>query len=138
MEKIEIRPSKKFSIIFGFFGCAFGALIAISTYFAFPSFICFILGLFEYTKRNFNLYTITDDSITHYWGFISSRTIIVPLNKVQRVDTEVSFFQRFFKLGNVLVESAAELQDKFSINMIDIDEPQKIQEILMSKINKKN
>jgi len=138
METIEFRPTKKFAFAYAFFGCVFGALIALSTYFAFPAFISFILGLLEYAKYSFNRYIITQDSLIQYSGFISSKTITVPLGKIQRVDIEFTVVQKIFKIGNIRAESAAELQDAFSINFLDVDNPEKYYAVLMERINKKN
>jgi uncharacterized membrane protein YdbT with pleckstrin-like domain len=66
------------------------------------------LALSMTLQRNFTVYKLTSENLRFRSGILGKRETIFPLARIQNVTFSLSFIQRLFKIGDIIVETAGE------------------------------
>jgi uncharacterized membrane protein YdbT with pleckstrin-like domain len=137
MADIIVRPTMKF-IKAGYFGVLlFIALVFVicatnGWSFLIPAcfLVLFVWPLERHVKNKTVKIAITEDKLRYQRGLLSKTVETIQLVKVQDVRVQQSFAQRLLRVGSIEIETAG---SDSRLTVLDIDHPQAIADIIMSR-----
>ncbi len=135
----RIRPSF-YSVGKAYGGAAIFSIlsIAIFGYFQLPigislglSLISFIFPFVRHIQRNRMVYTLTPSKIEIDFGIFSKTVRNIPLRNAQDVTVSATMFERIIKVGDVIIDSAAQAG---KIQMRQVPDPRKHAELILQQL----
>ena len=99
-------------------------------------FLTIVAAIFALKRVGFNNknYTFRTHDLLFKFGILSSSVTIIPYNRVQHVELQQSFFERYFDLATVKIFTAGAESSDVSIPGLTKDAAQRIKELVLSKI----
>ncbi|MBS1807322.1 MAG: PH domain-containing protein [Acidobacteria bacterium] len=110
--------------IFGYFRLPIGISLGLSL-------VSFIFPLMKHVQRNRVVYTLTPSKIEIDFGFFSKTVRNIPLRNAQDVTVSATMFERIIKVGDVIVDSAAQTG---KIQMRQVPDPRKHAELILQQL----
>ena len=110
--------------IFGYFSLPMGISLGLSL-------ISFIFPLIRHIQRNRVLYTLTPSKIAIDFGIFSKTVRNIPLRNAQDVTVSATLFERIIKVGDVIIDSAAQAG---KIQMRQVPDPRKHADLILQQL----
>jgi membrane protein YdbS with pleckstrin-like domain len=110
--------------IFGYFNLPMGLSLVLSL-------LSFIFPLVRNIQRNRVVYTLTPSKIEIDFGIFSKTVRNIPLRNAQDVTVSATLFGRIIKVGDVIIDSAAETG---KIQMHQIPHPRKHADLILQQL----
>lgn len=135
----RIRPSF-YSVGKAYLGAAAFSVLAMALfgYFRFPlgislgiSLLSFFNPVVRHLRRNRTRYTLTPSKIEIDFGIFSRTVRNIPLRNAQDVTVNASLFERLIKVGDVIIDSAAQTG---KIQMRQVPDPRKHAELILQQL----
>lgn len=135
----RIRPSF-YSVGKAYTGAAIFAILAMAIfgYFRLPMGISLILSLLSFIfpfarhiQRNRVVYTLTPSKIEIDFGIFSKTVRNIPLRNAQDVTVSATLFERIIKVGDVIIDSAAQAG---KIQMRQVPDPRKHADLILQQL----
>ena len=101
-----------------------------------------LIFLHAYLRWKFMAYAMSDNNIIVKSGYLRQKLTIIPVNKLQTLSIEASFFQRRLGLATVHVDTAAQSTISYfsenSVVDIEKDDAEKLMKSINSKFRQIN
>ena len=110
--------------IFGYFSLPMGISLGLSL-------ISFIFPLIRHIQRNRVVYTLTPSKIAIDFGIFSKTVRNIPLRNAQDVTVNATLFERIIKVGDVIIDSAAQAG---KIQMRQVPDPRKHADLILQQL----
>ena len=110
--------------IFGYFSLPMGISLGLSL-------ISFIFPLIRHIQRNRVVYTLTPSKIAIDFGIFSKTVRNIPLRNAQDVTVSATLFERIIKVGDVIIDSAAQAG---KIQMRQVPDPRKHADLILQQL----
>ena len=94
--------------------------------------ILFLLYKTDIGRRG---YAVREKDMLYRSGIIAISTTIIPFSRIQHIALDEGFFSRMYNLGQLRIFTAGGSTGSLHIPGIEIEQAQKIKEILMKQIN---
>ncbi|WP_413998538.1 PH domain-containing protein [Flavobacterium sp. W1B] len=108
-------------------------VVEISALFFVLLLLSFTFSRISFKKKGF---AFRDHDVLFRYGVIATNTIIIPYNRVQHVALHEGFLSRYFGLAKVEIFTAGGSSSDIEVPGIEIEQAEKIKQLLMGKIQK--
>ena len=95
----------------------------------------FAIPVYKHILRRREVYTLTNHKLEMRYGIISKTVRNIPLRNIQDVTVTASVWQRFLKLGDIVIDSASE---SGSIHLNEIHHPERYANIILGQLRRRN
>lgn len=113
---------------FGYFGGGFGAVLLTTGFF-------FLFPLYRQFQRRRTLFTLTNARLRIETGLLSRTVRNIPLSSVYDVTARASILKRIFRVGDVLIDSAATAG---KIRLKNVRNPRKFTDLILTQLHRRN
>lgn len=97
--------------------------------------VIFAIPIYKHILRRREVYTLTNHKLEMRYGIISKTVRNIPLRNIQDVTVTASVWQRFLKLGDIVIDSASE---SGSIHLNEIHHPERYANIILGQLRRRN
>ncbi len=97
--------------------------------------VAFAIPIYKHIVRRREVYTLTNHKLEMRYGIISKTVRNIPLRNIQDVTVTASVWQRFLKLGDIVIDSASE---SGSIHLNEIHHPERYANIILGQLRRRN
>ncbi|RZK82239.1 MAG: PH domain-containing protein [Pedobacter sp.] len=97
--------------------------------------LLFVLFRLSFKRRGI---AVREKDIIYSSGVLSSKTTVIPFNRIQHVALNEGIFSRMYKLGSLEVYTAGGASGHVKIYGLAIDDANKIKELLSKRLNNAN
>lgn len=95
----------------------------------------FAVPVYKHVLRRREVYTLTNHKLEMRYGIVSKTVRNIPLRNIQDVTVTASVWQRFLKLGDIVIDSAS---DSGSIHLNEIHHPEHYANIILGQLRRRN
>lgn len=110
--------------LFGYFRLPLGISLGVSL-------LSFIHPVVRHIRRNCTFYTLTPSKIEIDFGIFAKTVRNIPLRNAQDVTVSATMFERLIKVGDVIIDSAAQAG---KIQMRQVPDPRKHAELILQQL----
>jgi membrane protein YdbS with pleckstrin-like domain len=97
--------------------------------------LAFAMPVYQHILRRREVYTLTNHKLEMRYGLIAKQLRNIPLDKIQDVTVTASVWQRFFRLGDIVIDSASE---SGKIHLDDIHNPERYADMILAALRRRN
>lgn len=97
--------------------------------------IAFAMPVYQHILRRREVYTLTNHKLEMRYGLIARNLRNIPLDKIQDVTVISSVWQRFLRIGDILIDSASETG---KIHLDDIPTPERYADMVLAALRRRN
>lgn len=97
--------------------------------------IAFAMPVYQHILRRREVYTLTNHKLEMRYGLIAKNLRNIPLDKIQDVTVTSSVWQRFLRLGDIIIDSASETG---KIHLDDIHNPELYADMILAALRRRN
>jgi uncharacterized membrane protein YdbT with pleckstrin-like domain len=97
--------------------------------------IAFAMPVYQHILRRREVYTLTNHKLEMRYGLIARNLRNIPLDKIQDVTVISSVWQRFLRIGDILIDSASETG---KIHLDDIPTPERYADMILAALRRRN
>ncbi|HWP45403.1 MAG TPA: PH domain-containing protein [Blastocatellia bacterium] len=97
--------------------------------------LAFSVPVYKHILTRREVYTLTNFKLEMRYGLIAKETRNIPLNKIQDVSVFASVWQRFLRLGDIVIDSASETGP---IRLDDISNPNLYADKILAELRRRN
>ena len=97
--------------------------------------IAFAMPVYQHILRRREVYTLTNHKLEMRYGLIAKQLRNIPLDKIQDVTVTSSVWQRFLRLGDIIIDSASETG---KIHLDDIHNPELYADKILASLRRRN
>jgi membrane protein YdbS with pleckstrin-like domain len=97
--------------------------------------IAFAMPVYQHFLRRREVYTLTNHKLEMRYGLIAKQLRNIPLAKIQDVTVTSSVWQRFLRLGDIIIDSASETG---KIHLDDIHNPERYADMILAALRRRN
>ena len=97
--------------------------------------IAFAMPVYQHILRRREVYTLTNHKLEMRYGLIARNLRNIPLDKIQDVTVISSVWQRFLRIGDILIDSASETG---KIHLDDIPTPERYADMVLAAMRRRN
>jgi membrane protein YdbS with pleckstrin-like domain len=97
--------------------------------------LVFSIPVYKHILRRREVYTLTNHKLEMRYGLISKTVRNIPLRNIQDVTVTASVWQRFLKLGDIVIDSAS---DMGRIHLNEIHHPEQYANIILGQLRRRN
>ena len=97
--------------------------------------IAFAMPVYQHILRRREVYTLTNHKLEMRYGLIAKNLRNIPLDKIQDVTVISSVWQRFLRIGDILIDSASETG---KIHLDDIPTPERYADMVLAALRRRN
>jgi uncharacterized membrane protein YdbT with pleckstrin-like domain len=97
--------------------------------------IAFAMPVYQHILRRREVYTLTNHKLEMRYGLIAKNLRNIPLDKIQDVTVSSSVWQRFLRLGDIIIDSASETG---KIHLDDIHNPERYADMILAALRRRN
>ena len=95
--------------------------------------LIFAIPIYKHILRRREVYTLTNHKLEMRYGIISKTVRNIPLRNIQDVTVTASVWQRFLKLGDIVIDSAS---DMGRIHLNEIHHPERYANIILGQLRR--
>ena len=96
--------------------------------------LIFAIPIYKHILRRREVYTLTNHKLEMRYGLISKTVRNIPLRNIQDVTVTASVWQRFLKLGDIVIDSAS---DMGRIHLNEIHHPERYANIILGQLRRR-
>lgn len=96
--------------------------------------LIFAIPIYKHILRRREVYTLTNHKLEMRYGLISKTVRNIPLRNIQDVTVTSSVWQRFLKLGDIVIDSASDLG---RIHLNEIHHPERYANIILGQLRRR-
>ena len=96
--------------------------------------LIFAIPIYKHILRRREVYTLTNHKLEMRYGIISKTVRNIPLRNIQDVTVTASVWQRFLKLGDIVIDSAS---DMGRIHLNEIHHPERYANIILGQLRRR-
>ena len=96
--------------------------------------LIFAIPIYKHILRRREVYTLTNHKLEMRYGIISKTVRNIPLRNIQDVTVTSSVWQRFLKLGDIVIDSAS---DMGRIHLNEIHNPERYANIILGQLRRR-
>jgi membrane protein YdbS with pleckstrin-like domain len=97
--------------------------------------LVFSIPVYKHILRRREVYTLTNHKLEMRYGLIAKTVRNIPLRNIQDVTVTASVWQRFLKLGDIVIDSAS---DMGRIHLNEIHNPEQYANIILGQLRRRN
>ena len=97
--------------------------------------LAFAMPVYQHILRRREVYTLTNHKLEMRYGLIARNLRNIPLDKIQDVTVISSVWQRFLRIGDILIDSASETG---KIHLDDIPTPERYADMVLAALRRRN
>ncbi len=97
--------------------------------------LAFAVPVYKHILRRREVYTLTSHKLEMSYGLIAKTVRNIPLRNIQDVTVTASVFQRFMKLGDIVIDSASETG---RIHLDEVHHPDRYADMILSQLRRRN
>jgi uncharacterized membrane protein YdbT with pleckstrin-like domain len=97
--------------------------------------VAFAMPAYQHILRRREVYTLTNHKLEMRYGLIAKNLRNIPLDKIQDVTVISSVWQRFLRIGDILIDSASETG---KIHLDDIPNPERYADMILAALRRRN
>jgi uncharacterized membrane protein YdbT with pleckstrin-like domain len=97
--------------------------------------IAFAMPIYQHILRRREVYTLTNHKLEMRYGLIAKNVRNIPLDKIQDVTVTASVWQRFVRLGDIVIDSASE---SGKIHLDDIHRPEYYADLILAELRRRD
>ena len=97
--------------------------------------LAFAMPVYQHILRRREVYTLTNHKLEMRYGLIARNLRNIPLDKIQDVTVISSVWQRFLRIGDILIDSASETG---KIHLDDIPTPERYADMVLAALRHRN
>lgn len=97
--------------------------------------LAFSVPFYKHILTRREVYTLTNFKLEMRYGLIAKQTRNIPLNKIQDVTVISTVWQRFLRLGDIVIDSASETG---RIHVDDIHNPNLYADMILAELHRRN
>jgi membrane protein YdbS with pleckstrin-like domain len=97
--------------------------------------LAFSIPLYKHILTRREVYTLTNFKLEMRYGLIAKQTRNIPLGKIQDVTVSSTVWQRFLRLGDIIIDSASETG---RIHLDDISSPNLYADMILAELRRRN
>jgi membrane protein YdbS with pleckstrin-like domain len=97
--------------------------------------LVFSIPVYKHVLRRREVYTLTNHKLEMRYGLIAKTVRNIPLRNIQDVTVTASVWQRFLKLGDIVIDSAS---DMGRIHLNEIHNPEYYANIILGQLRRRN
>ena len=97
--------------------------------------LIFAIPIYKHILRRREVYTLTNHKLEMRYGLISKTVRNIPLRNIQDVTVTSSVWQRFLKLGDIVIDSAS---DMGRIHLNEIHHPERYANIILGQLRRRS